>query len=89
MAAGKLSQKQRAARTAANAAAAVEVLEAEMAAIHPGEDWKRFLELQAKLHIYSPSNVALIYAQHTAERRVTGIAPGCVAGFTTLVGGAA
>lgn len=86
MAREKLSREERAARAAAKVAAAQEVLEAEVAAIQSGEDWKRFLELQAKLHAYSPSNVALIYAQHAAafaEGRVTAIEPGYVAGFTT------
>lgn len=86
MAAAKLSREERAARTAAKVAAALEVLEVEVAAIQSGEDWKRFLELQAKLHAYSPSNVALIYAQHTAayaDGKVNTLEPGYVAGFTT------
>jgi antirestriction protein ArdC len=86
MATEKLSREDRAARAAAKVTAAQEVLEAEVAAIQSGEDWKRFLELQAKLHAYSPSNVALIYAQHTAayaDGKVNTPEPGYVAGFAT------
>jgi len=70
----------------ARLAAAQDVLAAEVAAIQSGEDWKHFLEFQAKLHAYSPRNVLLITAQHHlafAEGRVGAPDPGFVAGFVT------
>ena len=70
----------------AQLAAAQGVLAAQVAALQSGEDWKRFLDLQAGLHSYSPNNVMLIAAQHArafAEGSVSVADPGYVAGFTT------
>lgn len=51
-----------------------------------GDDWQRFLALQAGLHAYSPSNVLLIAVQHAqafADGAVSSPDPGYVAGFHT------
>ncbi|MDP9442133.1 MAG: ArdC-like ssDNA-binding domain-containing protein, partial [Actinomycetota bacterium] len=71
---------------AAKVAAAQETLQAEIARITTGEDWRRFLRVQARLHHYSANNVQLIWAQHAqahAEGRVPAPEPTYVAGFTT------
>ena len=73
-------------RMDAKLAAAQGILAAQVAALQSGEDWKRFLDLQASLHSYSPNNVMLIAAQHAkafAEGSVSVAEPGYVAGFTT------
>lgn len=73
-------------RAATKLAAAQETLAAEVAAICSGEDWRRFLNLQARLHSYSPNNVLLIAAQHAnafAEGRVASPEVSYVAGFNT------
>ncbi len=73
-------------RTDAKLAAAHRTLTAQIAALQSGEDWERFLDLQASLHSYSPNNVMLIAAQHAkafAEGSVSVADPGYVAGFTT------
>jgi hypothetical protein len=65
-------------------AAAQETLAAEIAALQSGEDWERFLDLQARLHSYSPNNCLLIAAQHArafADRQVDDPDPGFVGGF--------
>ncbi len=51
-------------RMDAKLAVAHGTLAAQVAALQSGEDWKRFLDLQASLHSYSPNNVMLITAQH-------------------------
>lgn len=82
----KMTRRQWQEQTAAKLAAAQETLEAEVAAIVSGEDWKRFLGFQAKLHTYSPNNVLLIWRQHLqayAEGRVASPEPTYVAGFAT------
>lgn len=71
---------------AAKVAAAQETLQHEIARITTGEDWRRFLTMQARLHHYSAGNVQLIWAQHAeahAEGRVPEPEPTYVAGFTT------
>lgn len=71
---------------AAKVAAAQERLEAEIARITTGDDWRRFLDLQARLHHYSANNVQLIWAQHAdafAQGWVAAPEPTYVAGFTT------
>ena len=71
-------------RTAQRIAAAQETLAAEIEALQSGEDWQRFLSLQARLHAYSPNNCALIAAQHAqafADHLVDDPDPGYVAGF--------
>ncbi|MBW3615933.1 MAG: NAD-dependent epimerase/dehydratase family protein [Actinobacteria bacterium] len=55
-------------------AAAQETLEGEIARITTGEDWQRFLTLQARLHHYSANNTQLIWAQH-AEAHAEGPLP--------------
>ena len=65
---------------------AMEVLAAEVARLQSGQDWQRYLALQAALHAYSPNNVLLIVAQHATafrEGRVASPEPGYVAGFAT------
>ncbi len=71
---------------AAKVAAAQEVLAAEVGSLVSGEDWRQFLDFQAKLHDYSANNVMLIFAQHAQayeEGRVSEPAPTFVAGFET------
>jgi len=80
----KLSRKDYEARLANKVAAAQEVLEEEVASLVTGDDWVRFLQLQSRLHVYSPNNVMLICAQHAhahAEGRVPTPEPTYVAGF--------
>jgi N-terminal domain of anti-restriction factor ArdC len=82
----RLSRQERTEHAAAKIAAAQELLEHQVAALTSGEDWKRYLGLQAKLHAYSPNNVMLVYSQHAkafAEGTVTAPEPGYVAGFNT------
>ena len=67
-------------------AAAVELLKSETARLTSGEDWVRFLDLQSRLHCYSPRNSMLIAAQHSLafeEGRVATSEPGVVAGYRT------
>jgi hypothetical protein len=57
---------------------------AEIAALQSGEDWQRFLDLQARMHSYSPNNCLLIAAQHGrayADGQVDDPDPGFVGGF--------
>ena len=66
--------------------AALETLAEEVAKLRSGEDWQRFLSLQAALHAYSPNNVMLIVVQHAlafAQGMVGSPDPGYVAGFHT------
>lgn len=84
--AARLSRQEWAEHRVAKVAAAQEILESEVAKIRSGEDWKRFLGLQAKLHRYSAGNVLLVWAQHQvayAEGRVADPEPGYIAGFRT------
>lgn len=70
----------------AKVAAAQETLAAEVAAICSGDDWRRYLGLQAKLHCYSPNNVMLIATQHAEafrQGRASAPEPSYVAGFKT------
>ena len=67
-------------------AAAQEVLATEVAALVTGDDWRQFLDFQAKLHDYSANNVMLIFAQHAKayeEGRVPDPTPTYIAGFNT------
>ena len=73
-------------QAAARVAAAQEVLATEVAALVTGDDWRQFLDFQAKLHDYSANNVMLIFAQQSKayeEGRVPDPAPTYVAGFRT------
>lgn len=73
-------------RVAEKVEAAQLVLEREVAALVTGEDWRRFLGFQARLHSYSANNVMLIAAQHAAafaEGWVAAPFPTWVAGFGT------
>jgi len=83
---GQTSRQEWVEGAAAKLVAAQERLAEEVAALRSGEDWKRFLDFQAKLHVYSPANSALIAAQHAqafAEGLVGSLDPGYVAGFAT------
>jgi hypothetical protein len=71
-------------QAAKRVAEAQETLAAEIAALQSGEDWQRFLDLQARLHSYSPNNSLLIAAQHArafADGLVDDPDPGFVGGF--------
>ena len=73
-------------RAAARVEAAHAVLAEQVEALRSGEDWKRFLEFQARLHQYSPGNVMLISAQHAqafADGLVDSPELRYVAGFNT------
>ena len=72
MAKPRWSRQQAAERRAKLVADAQEVLAAEVKALRSGEDWKRFLEFQSRLHAYSPNNVMLVYAQHAEGVRGRG-----------------
>jgi hypothetical protein len=81
-----LSREDWAERAAAKIALAQQTLAAQVAAVCSGEDWKRFLDFQARLHSYSPNNVMLIAAQHArayADGLVSSPEPTYVAGFNT------
>lgn len=78
------SRQEREAVQAAKIAAAQAILEREVGQLTSGEDWRRWLGLQAKLHRYSPRNATLVWAQHQlaySEGRVREPEPGYVAGF--------
>jgi hypothetical protein len=80
------SREEYAVLRAAKVEAALEVLAEAVGAIHSGEDWRRFLELQSRLHAYSANNVLLIATQHALayeEGRVSTPEPTYVAGFNT------
>lgn len=82
----QLTREQYREQTAAKVAAAQEVLAAEVASLVTEQDWRRFLDFQAKLHDYSANNVMLIFAQHAKahqEGRVPEPTPTYVAGFET------
>ena len=82
----KLTKEQYREQAAAKVAAAQEVLAAEVTALVTGDDWRGFLDFQAKLHDYSANNVMLIFAQHAQaheEGRVPEPTPTYVAGFET------
>ena len=81
-----LSKEQRRARAAARIADAQQTLAAEVAKLTTGDDWRRFLDFQAKLHAYSPNNVMLVVAQHAqafADGLVPAEHPTHLAGFHT------
>jgi N-terminal domain of anti-restriction factor ArdC len=78
------TNRDRSERGAERIAAAQTTLAAEIATLQSGEDWQRFLVLQARLHSYSPGNCLLIAAQHArafADRQVDDPDPGFVGGF--------
>lgn len=82
----KLTKEQYRELTAAKVAAAEAVLADEVAGLVTGEDWRRFLDHQAKLHDLDASNVLLVVAQHRSayeQGRVPDPAPSYVAGFDT------
>ncbi len=82
----KLSTGQRQVQAASRIAEAQQVLAAEVAKLTTGDDWRRFLDFQAKLHAYSPNNVMLVVAQHAkafADGLVPAKQPSHLAGFNT------
>ena len=84
MTTSRLSKEEWREQTEQRIAAAQETLAAEVAALQSGEDWQRFLDLQAKLHSYSPNNSLLVARQHArafADGLVKDPDPGYVAGF--------
>lgn len=86
MARGQPAKQEPAERGAARIAGVQETLTAEVAALRSREDWRRYLDFQAKLHAYSPRNVLLITAQHArefADGLVPYAEPTYVAGFNT------
>jgi antirestriction protein ArdC len=82
----RMTREQYREKVAEKVTAAQEVLAGEIASLVTGDDWRRFLEFQSKLHDYSPNNVMLIFAQHAKafeEGRVDAPTPSYVAGFRT------
>ena len=83
---GSSLSRERHERSAAKLAEAQECLAAEVGKLTTGDDWRRFLDFQAKLHSYSPNNVMLVALQH-AEAFAGGLVavpePTYVAGFNT------
>ena len=72
--------------TAEKVAAAQVVLQAEVAALRSGEDWRSYLEFSAKLCAYSPNNIMLLHVQHLKafeEGRVDTPSPTFIAGYRT------
>jgi len=83
---GQDARHESAERAAGRIAVAQETLAAEVAALRSGEDWRRYLGFQAKLHSYSPNNVLLVARQHArafADGLVPSAEPTYVAGFNT------
>ena len=84
MSTSRFTSRDRSESAAERVAAAQETLASEIAALQSGEDWQRFLDLQARLHAYSPNNCLLIAAQHArafADGLVDDPDPGFVGGF--------
>src|SRR3974390_2596352 len=84
MSSSRFASRDRSERAAEQVAAAQETLASEIAALQSGEDWQRFLDLQARLHAYSPNNCLLIAAQHArafADGVVDDPDPGFVGSF--------
>jgi hypothetical protein len=82
----RMTKQQWQVRAAERVAAAQGILAQQVEALRSGEDWRRYLDFQARLHGYSPRNVMLIAAQHAVaynEGRVTVPEPRYVAGFHT------
>lgn len=82
----RLSKQEWTERTAAKVAQAQETLATEVMALQSGDDWRRYLAFQSRLHTYSPNNVMLIIAQHVLayrEGQVSAPEPTYVAGFNT------
>jgi N-terminal domain of anti-restriction factor ArdC len=82
----RTSRREWADQIAARVAAAQELLAAQLAELRSGEDWKRYLTFQARLHRYSPNNATLIHIQH-AHAYAAGLVgepePSYVAGYGT------
>jgi hypothetical protein len=79
-----LTKEQQQAANAAKVKEAQALLASEVEKLVSGEDWQRYLELQARLHHYSPRNAMLIAVQHEAAYRDGRVAepdPGLVAGY--------
>jgi N-terminal domain of anti-restriction factor ArdC len=66
MARQTLTRAEAAAARNARIEAAQAVLDDAVAGIRSGEDWKRFLDFQSRLHGYSANNVMLVCARHRA-----------------------
>jgi N-terminal domain of anti-restriction factor ArdC len=82
----RLSKQEWQEKTAAKVADAQQTLAAEVASLCSGDDWRHFLDFQAKLHAYSPNNVMLIAAQHAqayTDGLVSSPDPTYIAGFNT------
>ena len=82
----RLTKEQYRELTAARVAAAEAVLATEVAGLVTGEDWRQFLDYQAKLHDLDADNVLLVVAQHRSaneQGRVPDPVPSYVAGFDT------
>ena len=80
------STEQRQVQAASRIADAQRVLAVEVTKLTTGDDWRRFLDFQAKLHAYSPNNVMLVVAQHAqafADGLVPVEQPSHLAGFNT------
>jgi hypothetical protein len=72
--------------TAAKVEATQRRLEAEIAKLVSGEDWRRYLDFQSRLHRYSAGNTQLIGAAHAqaySEGLVPSPEPSFVAGYRT------
>jgi hypothetical protein len=73
-------------QTAVRVAAAQELLASKLSELRSGQDWKRYLTFQSRLHHYSPNNATLIYFQHAhayAAGLVSEPEPSYVAGYAT------
>jgi len=85
---GQDARQEPAERAAARVAVAQETLAAEVATLRSGEDWRRYLDFQAKLQSYSPNNVMLVACQHArafADGVVLSAELTYVAGFNTWI----
>ena len=86
MSVARVSRQEWRERTEARVELAQRVLVEQVEKLQSGEDWRRYLEFQSRLHCYSPRNVMLLAVQHArayAEGRVAAPEVSQVAGFST------
>jgi hypothetical protein len=81
-----MSREEWRARAEARLEVAQRLLVAHVENVQSGDDWRRYLDFQARLHCYSPRNVMLLAIQHERayrEGRVLASELTQVAGFNT------
>jgi hypothetical protein len=82
----RMSREEWRERAEARLEVAQRLLAAQVEQLQSGDDWRRYLDFQARLHCYSPRNVMLLAVQHERayrEGRVRAPELTQVAGFNT------